>query len=131
MGVLRLTRCSNVSSNQSKKHRLYQSVLAGVIATGSFLNVCAADAEPVPGRQRELVRLVRQDCGSCHGLTLQGGLGPALLPTSLHDKPLDFLTFVIMRGRPGTAMPPCSRFLSDNEALWIADQLQKGFPNEQ
>jgi cytochrome c55X len=49
----------------------------------------------------------------------------------LHDKPLDFLTFVIMRGRPGTAMPPWSRFLSDSEALWIADQLQKGFPNEQ
>jgi cytochrome c55X len=27
-------------------------------------------------RQRELIRMVRQDCGSCHGLQLTGGLGP-------------------------------------------------------
>ena len=81
-----------------------------------------------PARQSELVTLVRQDCGSCHGLTLQGGLGPALLPETLQDKPADYLQFVILHGRPGTAMPPWKRFLSETEATWIVANLQKGFP---
>ena len=39
----------------------------------------AADAVPIgPQRQLQLVRIVRQDCGSCHGMRLTGGLGPAL-----------------------------------------------------
>jgi cytochrome c55X len=81
-------------------------------------------------RQAELVRLVRQDCGSCHGLTLQGGLGPALLPQALANKPVDSLMATIMQGRAGTAMPPWQRFLSESEARWIVSQLQKGFPHE-
>lgn len=81
-------------------------------------------------RRTELVRMVRQDCGSCHGLTLNGGLGPALLPQTLKDKPVDNLTFVILQGRPGTAMPPWKRFLSEAEAQWIVENLQKGFPSE-
>ncbi|MBK7050974.1 MAG: cytochrome c [Rhodoferax sp.] len=83
-----------------------------------------------PARRTELVRLVRQDCGSCHGLTLQGGLGPALLPETLKDKPVENLKFVIMQGRPGTAMPPWKRFLTEAEAQWIVENLQKGFPSE-
>jgi cytochrome c55X len=83
-----------------------------------------------PARQRELVTLVRQDCGSCHGLTLQGGLGPALLPDALKDKPADYLKLVILQGRFGTAMPPWRRFLSDAEAEWIVTHLQRGFPRE-
>ena len=83
-----------------------------------------------PARQKELVTLVRQDCGSCHGLTLQGGLGPALLPDTLKDKPADYLKLVILQGRFGTAMPPWQRFLSDAEAEWIVSNLQKGFPRE-
>ena len=31
----------------------------------------------------KLVALVREDCGSCHGRTLKGGLGPPLLPEAL------------------------------------------------
>jgi cytochrome c55X len=79
-------------------------------------------------RRSELITLVRQDCGSCHGLTLQGGLGPALLPQTLQDKPADYLQFVILNGRPGTAMPPWSRFLNETEAAWVVRNLQKGFP---
>ena len=30
-----------------------------------------------------LVNLVRQDCGSCHGMTLKGGLGPDIRPDAL------------------------------------------------
>jgi cytochrome c55X len=92
---------------------------------------CAEPFLPIePSRQKELITLVRQDCGSCHGLTLQGGLGPALLPDALRDKPADHLKFVILQGRPGTAMPPWQRFLSDAEAEWIVSNLQKGFPRE-
>jgi cytochrome c55X len=87
-------------------------------------------ASPSPARRGELITLVRQDCGSCHGLTLKGGLGPALLPDVLRDKPADSLQATIVYGRPGTAMPPWKRFLSEAEAAWIVEQLQKGFPDE-
>lgn len=82
-------------------------------------------------RKVELIRLVRQDCGSCHGLSLKGGLGPALLPDALRGLPADSLLTVILQGRPGTAMPPWKRFLNEEEARWIVAQLQKGFPHEE
>lgn len=86
--------------------------------------------EPEPSRRSELITLVRQDCGSCHGLTLKGGLGPALLPETLKDKPADSLVSTIMQGRPGTAMPPWQRFMNEAEAEWVVMKLQKGFPGE-
>lgn len=79
-------------------------------------------------RQRELVHLVRQDCGSCHGMTLKGGLGPALTPDALRDKPAESLVATVFGGRPGTPMPPWHRFLTEAEAEWVVDQLIKGFP---
>ena len=81
-------------------------------------------------RERELVRLVRQDCGSCHVMTLKGGLGPALLPESLRDKPADALKYTILQGRPGTPMPGWQRFVSEVEAEWIVERLLTGFPRE-
>ena len=109
------------------------AVMVGLVMLGA-LPVLAADPSTSteltlsPTRRSELVTLVRQDCGSCHGLTLQGGLGPALLPQTLQDKPADYLQFVILNGRPGTAMPPWSRFLNETEAAWVVRNLQKGFP---
>jgi cytochrome c55X len=82
-------------------------------------------------RQYELVRLVRNDCGSCHGLKLNGGLGPSLMPAALAGKAPEGLRETILRGRAGTAMPPWSRFLSEEEANWIVGQLMKGFPDVQ
>lgn len=79
---------------------------------------------------KELIRLVRQDCGSCHGLTLRGGLGPALLPENLRDRPPDSLKSTILSGRPGTAMPPWQPFMTEAEADWIVAQLLRGFPEE-
>jgi len=74
--------------------------------------------------------MVRQDCGSCHGLTLKGGLGPPLVAPALKDKPMEMLKYTILHGRPGTPMPPWKRFLTEGEAEWIADRLLKGFPDE-
>lgn len=80
-------------------------------------------------RQGELVRLVRQDCGSCHGMRLTGGLGPALTPEALKGKPAAALVSTILLGRPGTPMPPWKNFLSESETEWIVEGLQKGFPD--
>jgi cytochrome c55X len=87
-------------------------------------------AEPDTSRQQQLVRMVRQDCGACHGMQLKGGLGPALTPAALADKPLDSMAAVIFGGRPGTPMPPWRGLLTEAEARWIAQALAAGFPQE-
>ena len=89
-----------------------------------------AQSAPDATRSAELVRMVRQDCGSCHGMRLTGGLGPALTREALADFPLDSLAAVIFHGRPGTPMPPWKAMLSEPEARWIALRLQQGFPEE-
>lgn len=103
-------------------------------ATLFLLALCpclSAGADPTPERARELVRIVRQDCGSCHGLTLKGGLGPPLLPEALRDKPVESLRYTVLLGRPGTPMPPWKSILTEAEADWIVRQLVAGFPREQ
>ncbi|MDP2828282.1 MAG: cytochrome c [Sulfuricellaceae bacterium] len=99
-----------------------------------FAAQAAADVTPLRqkelARQQELVRLVRHDCGSCHGLTLLGGLGPALLPANLRDKPKESLVATILFGRPGTPMPPWREFVTEAEAEWIVERLLQDFPNE-
>ena len=88
-------------------------------------------AVPAPARQEALLNLLRQDCGSCHGLTLKGGLGPALTREALAGKSADALRAVILHGRPGTPMPPWGPFMNESEAAWLVDQLQAGVPNAQ
>jgi len=79
-----------------------------------------------PARQNELLYFIKHDCGSCHGMTLKGGLGPALLPETLNGKPKRYLVTTIMEGRQNTAMPPWKSMLTHNEATWITEQLQNG-----
>ncbi len=96
-----------------------------------FLATISAEVRAVDGkRQGELVRLVREDCGSCHGLTLKGGLGPALLPETLKEKPDESLMLTIIQGRLGTPMPPWAPFMSEMEASWIVARLKSGFPEK-
>ncbi|MCM8857325.1 MAG: cytochrome c [Candidatus Thiodiazotropha sp.] len=83
-------------------------------------------AEISTPRRAELLNLLKHDCGSCHGLSLKGGLGPALTPDYLVGKPIDFLVATILYGRPGTPMPPWRPFLSDPEAFWLAEQIKAG-----
>ena len=85
-----------------------------------------AQAEEIdPQRQDELRYLLRQDCGSCHGMTLQGGLGPPLLAEALADKQVEYLTSIILYGRPGTPMPPWNVFLTEAEATWLVAYLKQ------
>ena len=62
-----------------------------------------------PGRQQDLRNLLIQDCGSCHGLTMKGGLGPALLPSKLRGKTAETISSIILDGRPGTQLVPRRR----------------------
>ena len=102
-----------------------------VAAIGCVL--VAQGAEPPlvsPQRERALVHIVRQDCGSCHGMRLTGGLGPPLTREALAERPLAALVATVLHGRPGTPMPPWRSMLSEADAQWIALQLQAGFPVE-
>jgi cytochrome c55X len=93
----------------------------------SLLGLASAGAAALSAaRQVELHNLLVQDCGSCHGLTMRGGLGPALLPENLRDRPREALIDTVMYGRPNTAMPPWNRMLSREEAAWMIDQLRHG-----
>lgn len=105
---------------------------APVLTLALALCATAAGAQtaPAPERVAQLVRMVRQDCGSCHGMRLTGGLGPALTREALAAKPADYLAAVITHGIPGTPMPPWSALLHSGEALWIAQRLASGFPEE-
>ena len=99
-------------------------------AAGSAAIAHALAAGPDPERAKELVHLVRQDCGSCHGMTLKGGLGKPLLPDNLADRDAGALAEIILDGIPETPMPPWRGQLSESEALWIARKLKEGFPDD-
>jgi cytochrome c55X len=105
-----------------------------VRAAALLVTLLAAQAATAQGvsvaRQTELVRMVRQDCGSCHGMRLTGGLGPALTRDALADKPSAAMAATIFHGRPGTPMPGWRAMISEVEATWIAEQLVAGFPEE-
>lgn len=91
---------------------------------------CASADAPTPARERELIHLVRQECGFCHGLRLTGGLGAPLTAEAMQERPLETMTAVILDGIPGTAMPPWRPFVSEAEAHWIVVKLKEGFPND-
>jgi cytochrome c55X len=109
-----------------------RAAVAGVLALSVPAHSADGEAQantPAPAREQELIRLVRHDCGSCHGMTLAGGLGPALSKEALAQRPQTYLQQVILHGLPGTAMPPWRGLLSAQDAAWIARELQRGFPD--
>jgi cytochrome c55X len=103
-----------------------------IVATAllSLAPIALAGDPPDAERRAELVNLVRQDCGSCHGMTLRGGLGPALTREALRAKPPTSLVATVLHGRPGTPMPPWRAFVSEGEAIWIVRRLQEGTLDE-
>jgi cytochrome c55X len=86
----------------------------------------SAHAAPDAARRTQLLYLLRQDCGSCHGMTLKGGLGPPLLPAALAQKDPAFLQQTILDGRAGTPMPPWRGLLSAEDVAWLVQQLRDG-----
>jgi len=97
-----------------------------ILAAGGMLASTLVFADVSAARQAQLMRLLDEDCGSCHGLTRQGGLGPALTKQALAGKSPIMLREVILNGRPGTPMPPWKPFLSTAEADWLVQVLIQG-----
>jgi cytochrome c55X len=101
--------------------RRYYLLLCACLPCGA----AAADT-PSPARQDELRNLLLQDCGSCHGMRLTGGLGPAVTPQALQGKPRELLITTVSEGRPGTPMPPWKPLLSQSDIAWLVDYLTGG-----
>lgn len=99
--------------------------LAAAMALVAALGPAAATEGPAPQAER-LAEFVRQDCGSCHGLTLKGGLGSALTADRLAGYDAATLKDIILFGIEGTAMPAWQGMLSEAEAAWIAEALKEG-----
>lgn len=100
-----------------------------LLALGGMLPLAAqAEAPLSTERVAELETLLYQDCGSCHGMTLRGGLGPALPESRMNAYPRDGLAALILAGVEGTAMPGWDGLLTEQEARWIADHLQNDNP---
>ena len=91
-----------------------------------FLFYCTSALAEEVRSVEALIYLVHQDCGSCHGLTLKGGLGPDIRPRSLMHYNIDTLASVVLDGIPGTAMPPWRPLMSEVEARKIAEYLLRG-----
>jgi cytochrome c55X len=102
-----------------------RATVATWVVASLFMGNAALAALP-ESRVRSLEHMLLQDCGSCHGLHLTGGLGPALTPQVLSGKPAGYLREVILNGVPGTAMPPWKPLLTPAEAEWLANRLLEG-----
>ena len=102
------------------------SRLAAAVAALLLAATAALAAAPDKARQDALIYRLRQDCGSCHGYTLKGGLGPPLIPAALRGKDNDALAEVIIHGLPDTPMPPWAFEISKDEATWLVRQMKKG-----
>jgi cytochrome c55X len=115
-----------VSEGAAMYHELRKrgtSALAIAIALTLAGGSAFAGDDPDAGK---LTNLVRHDCGSCHGLSLKGGLGKPLTADRLLQWDGDQLTQIILDGIPGTPMAPWRPLLSEAEARWIAEALKSG-----
>ncbi len=100
--------------------------LSGLLFLGHTLSV---SAELSVIRKQELQHLLIHDCGSCHGMTLKGGLGPSLLAVDLKNKSAALMFASISEGREGTPMPAWKSLLSAADINWIIKYLKNGIGN--
>lgn len=107
------------------KALLHQPWLEAVVVL-LLTSTLASAGDLAPERKEELRNLVVQDCGSCHGMTLKGGLGSALRPVDLDGVEPLTIAQIILDGVPGKPMPPWRGLLSQGEAIWIAHALKSG-----
>lgn len=110
---------------------MYKNLIPLAVVMLMFINSSVLAVDSVgPERQRELSRFVHQECGFCHGLRLTGGLGSPLTSETMKYRPVDLMVTVILKGIPGTAMPPWKPYLSEDDARWIVHALQEGLLDE-
>jgi cytochrome c55X len=111
---------------QTQQKKYINGILFCLISLFMLQSVYGADEPLSLQRQAELQNLLLQDCGSCHGMTLKGGLGPALTPEVLKLKSRELIEVTILDGRKGTPMPPWKNILTQNEVRWLVDTLYAG-----
>ena len=92
--------------------------LLGLLVSGAALSEVGAP------RKAELLYLLEQDCGSCHGMTRKGGLGSPLVAEALLGSSDEALVDIILDGVPGTPMPPWRPLLSHEDATWLVRALR-------
>ena len=90
----------------------------------SFFTNAYSESLPTEVRQKQLIHMLKHDCGSCHGMTLKGGLGPALLVSSLKQFSDEYLFTVIKYGKAEKAMPPWGKILKDDEIKFLIRYLR-------
>lgn len=99
---------------------------AALAVAGLFLlGAAPVAAELDSDRQKELLYLLKHDCGSCHGMTMKGGLGKPLEASLLAERTDADLLAVILDGMPGTPMPPWRPLLTEEEALFLIHTLRE------
>ena len=103
-----------------------QLTITALFAASVLPCLSVAGSAPDSARAAELMYLLRHDCGSCHGMTRKGGLGPSLLPEDLRGRPVQLLVNTVLDGRAGTPMPPWRGQLSPQEAGWLVETLLTG-----
>ena len=99
----------------------------GLLITGVLLQLFplpAVTGELPNERQEELIYIIQQDCGSCHGMNLKGGLGPPLTSETLKTKSSEELFNIISQGVAKTPMPSWIEILNNEEIEWIVTRLQ-------
>ena len=129
--ALRTTKSGSKAPRRKSRRVSYIEIIAAIVLTGIELAAAisatfASSPGLTPERQRELAEFVRQDCGSCHGMTLKGGLGRPLSADMFEGRGPDIIAEIILDGIPGTAMPPWRGLLTQAEADWIAGALKRG-----
>lgn len=106
-----------------RRHINCQSGWSGPATLTALLLAATTSLTAEPIDPTALKRLVHQDCGSCHGLTLKGGLGPDLRRETIEHYDVEGLKSVILDGISDTAMPPWRPIMTEAEAAWIARYL--------
>jgi mono/diheme cytochrome c family protein len=82
-------------------------------------SACAGVESDAPGEE-----IYSQLCASCHGASLQGGVGPALGPGSnAADQPDEFIRTTVLRGRG--SMPSFSSTLDGDQVDRLTDYLRE------
>ncbi len=113
-----------------RRQRRESFFVIAIIALFSLSLVARAAEALGAKRKTELIHLLKQDCGSCHGMTLKGGLGPSLLPGVMKSRNKKLIRRIILDGVPDTPMPPWRGLLSAADITYLIDLMQNGVPNE-
>lgn len=114
-------------STSPQQMKVRSLLLAAVLS--AMAAVSASADSTVSAHEQQLEHLLKHDCGSCHGMTMKGGLGPPLLPASLKERDEDDIVQMILHGSPAKAMPPWGALLTASDARWIARRLKQGLDN--